>query len=75
MPTLEVFGLIFFISIISEYRVHIVYLIKMKVLTYTTYKERCELYTEIHGSMTVNSCQIEHFNAQDHILTAQWALI
>ena len=47
----------------------------MKVLTYTTYRERCELYTEIHGSMTVNSCQIEHFNAQDHILTAQWALI
>ena len=31
----------------------------MKVLTYTSYKEHCELYTEIHGSVTVNSYQIE----------------
>ena len=31
----------------------------MKVLTYTSYKEYCELYTEIHGSMDLNSCQIE----------------
>ena len=31
----------------------------MKVLTYTLYKEYCELYTEIHGSIAVNSCQIE----------------
>ena len=31
----------------------------MKVLTYTSYKEHCDLYTEIHGSITVNSCQIE----------------
>ena len=30
----------------------------MKVLTYTSYKEHCELYTEIHGSIAVNSCQI-----------------
>ena len=29
----------------------------MKVLTYTSYKEHCDLYTEIHGSITVNSCQ------------------
>ena len=29
----------------------------MKVLTYTSYKEHCDLYTEIHGSI-VNSCQI-----------------
>ena len=34
-------------------------LIKMKVLTYTSYKEHCDLYTEIHGSIAVNSCQIE----------------
>ena len=32
---------------------------KMKVLTYTLYKEHCELYIEIHGSISVNSCQIE----------------
>ena len=31
---------------------------KVKVLTYTSYKEHCELYTEIHGSIAVNSCQI-----------------
>ena len=31
----------------------------MKVLTYTSYKKHCELYTEIHGSIAVNSCQIE----------------
>ena len=30
----------------------------MKVLTDTSYKEYCELYTEIHGSIAVNSCQI-----------------
>ena len=29
----------------------------MKVLTYTSYKER-DLYTEICGSIAVNSCQI-----------------
>ena len=28
-------------------------------MTYTLYKEHCELYTEIHGSVVVNSCQIE----------------
>ena len=30
----------------------------MKVLTYASYKELCDLYTEIHGSFAVNSCQI-----------------
>ena len=31
----------------------------MKVLTYTLYKEHCELSTEIHCSIAVYSCQIE----------------
>ena len=31
----------------------------MKVLTYTSCKEHCALYTEFHGSITDNSCQIE----------------
>ena len=31
----------------------------MKVLTYTSYKEHYDLYTEIHGSIAANSCQIE----------------
>ena len=30
----------------------------MKVLTYTSYNEHCDLYIEIHGSIAVNSCQI-----------------
>ena len=38
-----------------------VYLIKMKVLTYTFYKEHCDLYIESHGSIAVNSCQIGLF--------------
>ena len=29
----------------------------MKVLTYTSYKEYCGLYTEIHGLIAVNGCQ------------------
>ena len=28
-------------------------------MTYTSYKEHYELYTEIHGPFAVNSCQIE----------------
>ena len=31
----------------------------MKVLTYTSCKEYCYLYTVIHRSIAVNSCQIE----------------
>ena len=30
----------------------------MKVLTHTSYKEHCELCTEIHGSVAVNNLQI-----------------
>ena len=39
----------------------------MKVLTYTSYKEHCDLYIEIHGSIAVNSCQIGLFK-KDKIL-------
>ena len=31
----------------------------MRVLTYKTNKEHCELYTETHGSIAINSCQID----------------
>ena len=31
----------------------------MRVLTYKSYKEHCELYTEIHDSIAINSYQIE----------------
>ena len=30
----------------------------MKVLTYTSYKENYDLYTEIHSSIVVDNCQI-----------------
>ena len=30
----------------------------MKVFTYTSYKEHCDLYTKIHGLIAVNNCQI-----------------
>ena len=62
------------LDIIFEYRVHIVYLIKMRVLTYTSYKEHCYLYTEIHGSIAVNSCQIE-LAQKDTILPSSVSII
>ena len=31
----------------------------MKVLTYTSHKEHCDLYTEIYSSIALNSCQTE----------------
>ena len=40
---------------------------KIKVLTYTSYKEHCDLYTEIHGSIAVKSCKIGLFK-KDKIL-------
>ena len=30
----------------------------MKALTYTSYKEHYDLYTEINGSIAINSCQV-----------------
>ena len=46
----------------------------MKVLTYTSYKEHCDLYTEIHGSIAVNSCQIE-LTHKDIILLSKASII
>ena len=67
-------GQILCIGIIYEYGVHIVHLIKMKVLTYTLCKEHCELYTEIHGSNAVNSCQTE-IAEKDIILLSNVSII
>ena len=47
------------IGIALKYRIHFVFLIKIKVLTYTSCKEHYDLYTETHGSIGVNSCQIK----------------
>ena len=46
----------------------------MKLLTYTSYKEHCGLYTEIHGSIADNSCQIE-LARKDIILLSNIAVI
>ena len=74
MPTPYVFGRILCTGIVLEFCVHVVYLIKMKVLTYTLYKEHSELYTEIHGSIAVNSCQIE-LAQKDIILLSNASII
>ena len=74
MPTPYVFGRILCTGIVLEFCVHVVYLIKMKVLTYTLYKEHSELYTEIHGSIAVNSCQIE-LAQEDIILLSNVSII
>ena len=62
------------IGIILKYRVHFVYLIKMKVLTYTSYKEHCDLHAEVHGSIAVNSCQIK-LSEKDIILLSNPPII
>ena len=36
-------------------------------MTYTSYKEHCDLYTEYHGSIAINNCQIGLFK-KDKIL-------
>ena len=46
----------------------------MKVLTYTSYKEHCDLYTEIHGSIAVNSCQVE-LAQKDIILLSEVSIV
>ena len=46
----------------------------MKVLTYTSYKEHCDLCNEIHGSIAVNSCQIE-LAQKDIILLSNVSII
>ena len=46
----------------------------MKALTYTSYKEHCDLYTEIHVTIAVNSCQIE-FAYKDIILLSSVSII
>ena len=47
----------------------------MKVLTYTLYKEHCELYTEIHGSIAVNSSSQTELAQKDIILLSNVSII
>ena len=46
----------------------------MKVLTYTTYNERNDLYTKIHGSIAVHGCQVG-LAQKDIILLSKASLI
>ena len=46
----------------------------MKALTYTLYKKHRELYTEIHGSIAANSCQID-LNEKDIILLSNVPIV
>ena len=39
----------------------------MRVLTYTSYREHCDLYTEIHGSIAISNCHMGLFK-KDKIL-------
>ena len=43
-------------------------------MTYTSYKKHYELYTEIHGSIAVNSCQIE-LAQKDIILLSKVSIV
>ena len=46
----------------------------MRVLTYTSYNEHCNLYSKIHDSIAVNSCQIE-LAQKDIILLSKVSII
>ena len=51
-----------------------VYLIKMKVLTYTSYNKHYNLHSKIHGSVAVHSCQVG-LAQKDIILLSKSSLI
>ena len=46
----------------------------MKVFTYILYKEHCDIYTELQGSIAVNSCHIE-LAQKDIILLSNFSII
>ena len=70
----QIFGWIICVETVFEYRIHLVYSIKMKFLTYTSHNENFGLYTQIHCKVVVNSCQIK-FARKDIILPSDAAVI
>ena len=46
----------------------------MRVVTYASCKEYCDLYTEIYGSIAVNSCQVELLQ-KDIILLSEVSIV
>ena len=55
----EVIPKTFYLQLLNKQWVYTTLFNKMRVLTYKWYREDCELYTEIHGSIVINSCKIE----------------
>ena len=47
IPAFQIFGRILCINIVFEYWSQITFLVKMEVLTYISYKEHFEQYTEV----------------------------
>ena len=46
----------------------------MKVVTYTSYSEHYDLYSKIHGSITIHSCHVG-FAQKDIILLSKASLL
>ena len=47
------------LSIVFEYRIYVVYLIKIQLLIYKSYKRHFKLYTEIHRAIAANARKIQ----------------
>lgn len=47
------------LSIVFEYRIYVVYLIKIQLLIYKSCKIHFELYTEIHRPIAANARKIQ----------------
>ena len=74
IPCFQIFGRIPFVASVFEYHIHAVYLIKIKVLTNTSYQQQFRLYTDIHQPIAVSNCQIE-LARKDIILLSDTAVI
>lgn len=47
------------LSIVFEYWIYVVYLIKIQLLIYKSYKRHFELYTKIHRPIAANARKIQ----------------
>ena len=47
----------------------------MRVRSYKSHKEHCDLYTEIYGSIAVNCCQIELAQKDINLLSSVSAIV
>ena len=55
----QIFGWILCLAIVLKYQAYVVYLIKTKISTYISYKEKFELYIEIHHPVAVSTFPIK----------------